>query len=113
MSFLIRLFLMVCVLCPSLAGAVKGVTVMTTYDDDLDTFFTEGEVKLRVPIKHLAKVAGDLDGYRRWALRGINVKANGKSFIIKLRDVRHYPGRPMGKGHFLICFLGPVRVSFS
>jgi len=89
---------------PSQSFGAPDLSVQTTYDDDRDVFITTGTVHLESSVDALQTVAGHLSQYGRWALRGINIKASGKPFIIKLRSVDFLPGPPYGKGHFKVGF---------
>ena len=66
-------------------GGERGVTVKTIYDSDRDMFITRGRVTLNVSIQTLAEMASKFSEYERWALKNINVKSNGKSFIVQLK----------------------------
>ena len=101
---LARVTFVLLLLTAGTAFADKSVSVKTVYNDDTDTFRTRGQVTLDVPLQSVTEVAGKLNEYRRWALREINTKANGKSFIIQLRDLSHTSGGPFGHGLFRLKY---------
>ncbi|MGC6418973.1 MAG: hypothetical protein ACON3Z_17735 [Bradymonadia bacterium] len=87
-------------------GAVDAqqFTVSTHYDDDRDVFVTTGQLKLPVSLERVTRFAAEFGQYRDWALKGINQKASGRSFIVQLRDLSYVAGKPSRHGHFIVKF---------
>ena len=81
------------------------VETVTRYDDDTDTYSTDGVVRLSVGIHDVARVAAAFREYRRWSLKGINGdEDNSRDFITLLRDVRYKAGGPRRVGTFKVKF---------
>jgi hypothetical protein len=104
MSIGLSILSIILILMPAQAFAAPGMEVKTTYDDERDRFITKGEIHLATPVTAVQTVAARFEEYGRWALRGINLKASGKPFIIQLRTVEFFPGPPYGKGYFQVGF---------
>ena len=85
-------------------GYGRPLSVNTSYETKRDVFITIGHVTMPCGLEPLTELAARFESYRDWALRGINKKASGKAFIIKLLDVAHRPGTPGPQGHFAITF---------
>ena len=96
--------ILVALLGPSHATAQNELTVGTVYVDKTDTFVTKGTVQLSHPVDRVARVAADLHAYHRWVLEKINVRQDGKPYIIKLNSVIYRPGLPHGLGHFVVGY---------
>ncbi len=96
------LILSLLIALPAFAAKVK---TRTYYDDESEAYYTRGDVVLQVPMTDLARVAGALDAYRKWSLKGINgSKKDDRDFITQLRDVRHGGGGSKGLGVFDVHF---------
>lgn len=89
---------------PGSAAADDAVHTHTVYDDDTDTYITRGRVEITVPFTQVVQVAGAFDRYRDWALKGINRRPGGKTFITQLHDLRFYPGGAGGRGAFDLVY---------
>jgi len=97
------LILIVTLTFPGL-GSGTPPRVNTVYESERDVFITVGRVDMPCGLGPLTTLAARFGEYRNWSLRGINEKASGKAFIIKLLDVVHRPGTPGRLGHFAITF---------
>lgn len=84
--------------------AAEGVSTRTVYDDERDAFITTGRVVLDVPFATVTRVAGAFDGYAGWALRDINHRPGGKTFITQFHDVRYRAGGAGGRGAFDLVY---------
>lgn len=91
-------------LSPKPAVAADRVHTHTVYDDDTDTYITKGRVEIDVPFAQVVQVAGAFTRYRDWALRGINRRPGGKTFITQLHDVLYHPGGAKGRGVFDVVY---------
>jgi len=101
----IALIALIFVASPLLLGPTHAETVQTKtwYDDDVDEFRTRGHVDLDLPLVTVTALAAAFDDYRLWALRDINRKKNGGTFITQLRDVRFRP-QAGKKGAFVVAY---------
>ena len=81
----------------------EKVHTATWYDDNVDEFRTRGYVDLDLPLPTVTAVAAAFDDYRLWALRHINHKKGGGTFITQLRDVRFLP-RAGKQGAFVVYY---------
>jgi len=55
------------------------------------TIELEGFAAINGTLEVFSKVAGDLKGYRNWALTGINQKPTGGMYLLKILDLRQSP----------------------